>query len=200
MKKKALINAGTYGHQLALRVDAAGRPQPPRKCSLAELERRRDHVARLWRKGASRRQIATALDVSSTTVDKDLETVGIVARRRYQGLAQDPGPIEWLDPPGREHRPAGPHRPAYQSSVTLRIWAVFIREAREQHHANRLAHDAADADEAHDAVWLAEAAETLQAAITEATRLHKVVTDQAARLRGQREEDDEQRPGLRAVQ
>jgi len=53
---------------------------------------------------------------------------------------------------------------------------------------NRLAHDAADAEEAGDAVWLANAAMVFQEAMTEAYRLQAVIMDRDARRHGQREE------------
>jgi len=175
----------TYGWRIPVALDKTGRAKPTRKTTAEEVNRRRDHALRLWREGATRTQIAAALDVSADSVGNDLAKRGVAPNQpRLTGLPVDPEPIDWLEPPSPPERAL----PPYQNSVTLHIWQTFVRDSRGQHHANRLAHDAADAEEAGDRVWLAEAAEILQSAITEATRLHRVVVDQQARLRGQREE------------
>jgi hypothetical protein len=180
-------HSDTYGHRIPVRRDSAGRTQPIRNISLAEKERRRDHVVRLWEMGATRIQIARALDIGLDTVGGDLRARHLEMRRRYVQQIPDPLPIDWLEPD--EPKPPKPTKPPYQNSVTRAIWSTFLRDCRAQHHLNRLAHDAADAEEAGDFVWLAETAEIMQSIATEATRMHRVLTDKAARKRGQREED-----------
>ena len=181
----------TYGWHIRMVTDSTGNRQPERMATVVEVDRRRWHVCRLWREGATRHQIARALDMATETVRKDLIASGIdpTGVKRYKGLRVDPDPIEWLDD-GEPLRPVPVHAVGapYQHSVTLGLWSAFIRECREQHHVNRLAHDAADAEEAGDAVWLANAAMVFQEAMTEAYRLQAVIMDRDARRHGQREE------------
>jgi len=175
-----------------MRADQNGRPQPSRKITRDEKNRRRDAVMALWRQGATRMQICKALDVGLDTVGNDLRARGADLTRRSNPTIPDPLPIEWLEPDA----PRIPSKPAYQNSVTVELWASFLREARSQHHVNRLAWDAADAEAAGDELWLEEAKELFQSVITEATRLKRVLSDEAARRRGQRDEEDPPRMGI----
>jgi hypothetical protein len=186
-------HSNTYGHRIPIRRDSSGRPQPARNITPAEKERRRDHAARLWDMGATRIQIANALDVGLDTVGNDLRARKKNMHRRYVQQIPDPLPIDWLEPDESEQRQS---KQPYQRSVTLSIWTTFLRDSVAQHHVNRLAHDAADAEEAGDRVWLEEAAQTMQAVVAEATRMRQVLIDHGARKRGQREEDP---PSLAAV-
>jgi len=174
--------------------DANGRPQPARRITQDEKNARRDAVMKLWRQGATRIQICHALDVGLDTVGNDLRARNADTSRRYVTRIPDPLPVDWLEP---EPQPRPPTKPAYQNSVTMELWRSFLREARTQRHVNRLAWDAADAEAAGDELWIEEAKELFQSAITEAHRLKRVLSDQAARLREQREE--EERPRMAVV-
>lgn len=169
-------------------------PKPTRR----EIERRRDIVADLRRQGASIAQIMNALGVVESVIQRDLKARGLTDRHRAPSkLPVDPDPVDWHDPPNQ----AKAHDDvAYRHSVTLEIWSSLARESREQHHINRLAFDADDAENAGDTAWLTEAEATMSGVIAEATRLRQVIVDHEARMRGRREEDGAPPPrGLRAV-
>lgn len=81
-----------------------GTPQPVRQMSRhsrpAEVERRAPIAARLWGEGYSREAIAAALDVGTTTVTKDLASVGVLGGpRRGRAMKQDipEGDYRWRD-------------------------------------------------------------------------------------------------------
>jgi len=169
-------------------TDKDGRIQPARKATRREISRRQDLALQLWKGGATRKQIAQALDISLDSVGRDLMKMGVPLNQvRLQGLSTDPLPVDWLDSNQPQRLAEGSPLP-YQSSVTLAIWATFLRDSLAQHHVNRLSHDAADAEEAGDELWLVEAAKVMQDVITEATRMRQVVIDHSARKRGVREE------------
>lgn len=184
------------------------RHRPGWKPTPTELARRRQLSASLRDQGASVVQISRALGVSQNAVKDDLAATGRTnpngRRSNPRSLPREPEPIEWRDPAHiDETKPTlspRPHasRPTYQRSITLAMWESIVTESKASHHVNRLAFDATDAEDAGDDAWLANARDTLTAAIKEATRLRAVVIDQTARLRGRREEDEQGRP-LRAV-
>jgi len=112
----------------------------------APIAFRRQEVLRLWNDGCSTAQIAAALSISQDTANSDLREMAPGHPKRYRGTAQDPPPVDWLNPPAVLSGPAD--RPA----LAVRHFLAEMEAARWQ---PAHAHDVIDARRRGDTGWLA---------------------------------------------
>lgn len=220
MSNRKIALATGVSHQTVIR-SPGGPLGPPgdrrgKKPTPAELARRRELIVQLRQGGASVKQIADALGMLQTTVEKDLRITGVkIGRGRGQKLPVDPDPVDWRDgalprpaiPPSKKSRLAAvvPYvapEPGelYRSSQVIRFWQGLLTQSRDENFVNKLSHDALDAEKAGDLAWITAAAATITESITYAQRLQAVLLDRSARERGitWEERDDMAKP-LRSV-
>ena len=73
-----------------------GRKRPSKRAKPDELERRRDHVVRLWLAGYAREPIAAALGISHGSISEDLTARGVTrTRSRVNTRSDSIEPIDW---------------------------------------------------------------------------------------------------------
>lgn len=161
-------------------LDSRGRMQPAHKLTLAELEERRDRAVALYRQGLTHTAIAKRLDISPSTVGKDLNE---------RGVSSKPGPR-----PRREYSaplPPPPSKPRHRLSVILPNLEGEYRAMLAENTVAQIAHDARDAFEQDDVEWVGRA----QAAVRALLEYMQRVADAVGSLDGARrhieDRDDE---------
>jgi predicted ArsR family transcriptional regulator len=164
------------------------------KATPAEMARRRDAVAKLYREGYQLQHIATALGISPSAVSDDLLVSGTPKVR-------GPRPKGDSVPPTTKWREAdqpvqtGPH---YLSSLALNMVDNTTEYFTRQDAVNLLAHDAHDALVAGDEAWVSQARAKLSRLMSYLGRMQAVLDSPEARARGM-QIDQTERPDLRVV-
>lgn len=197
------------GSRMGVSHAAAGRApsRKPIRPTPEQLTRRREWVVGQKAAGASAVQIAEAAGISESAIYADLNAMGVELTGRVpSSLPVNPEPFDWRTEPTTTRRPPTPPTrvtPLYTRSETLRVWGDVVTRMVEGNHVNMLAHDATDAEHAHDVAWFEDAERKLNAAQAYLARLRAVVTDSEARCRGRsfEERDDMplRPPALRSV-
>jgi ParB-like chromosome segregation protein Spo0J len=193
------------------RTDAAGKTQPARKHTPAELERRRDVVARLRQEGHSTQAIARALGVAQSTITADAAVLGLPPQRSFQGDRPDPAPVAWRDdeltlPVPPKAVDTSPTAPSYRRSHISWELDRFNQGAREDDYVKSLAWDVEDARRNGDTDWIAVMAAQVDVLQRTLAAMARVLTDDSyqhtvahSAHRFTQQQPDDQAPRLHAV-
>jgi hypothetical protein len=164
-------------------IDSLGRSQVLRKPNQAEIDRRDVWIAKLFNKGHTTVEIATALGMSRTTVGIRLSALNPGRTKRPKGRGPVTYACPWRDEDvGPEDRLVQESGSRWRQSKIIGMAQMLNDEYRESNFSNILANQATAAEEGGDHDWLIEALAVVSAAMEKLERARRVLTDDHYRV------------------